>query len=150
MQRDSQHSDLIKALKGIIYPWRKYTIAVDGFPGTGKSNLARYLALELDMPSIDSDMFRIRSNEQPSYRYAELGNVIQSRHELDRPVILEGVFLLDTLSKLNLGVDYLIYVKNIEAEAGLKLKESLPEYTAKFNPEEQAQYIFNSEFINGA
>ncbi len=142
------HKDLVDKLKGEIYPWRKYLIAVDGITGSGKSGLARYLALELDMPAIETDMIRNMSETQPSYRVSELRHLIQSRHELDRPVIVEGIFLLDTLQKLGVEPDYLIFVENSEADAGYALRDSLPAYLTKYKPKDRANYVFNTDFAN--
>ena len=55
----SAHEELLSELEKFVLPWRKLTIAVDGITGSGKSCLSRYLAWQLDMPAIDTDMFRI-------------------------------------------------------------------------------------------
>ena len=142
------HNKLITELKGLIYPWRKYLIAVDGLTGSGKSGLSRYLALELEMPVIETDTLRRMDQEQPSYKLDELKDLIQARHELDRPVIIEGIFLLDTLDKIGIEPDYFIYVINSEADAGYALRESLPKYISSFKTEKRANYVFNTKFKN--
>lgn len=147
MIETQEHKSLAQKLKGIIYPWRKLTIAVDGVTGAGKSGLARYLAFQLDMPCVETDMLRIMNDCQPSYRYSELKNVVLSRHELKRPIIIEGIFLLDTLKRIGVSPDFLIYVKNSEANSGHALKESLPKYFAEYKPEENADLVFSSNFI---
>ena len=148
MKLSNDHKKLITELKGEIYPWRKYLIAIDGITGSGKSGLARYLAWKLDMPTVETDMLRNKNAIQPSYRLAELGNLIQERHELGRPVIVEGIFILDTLNKLGIEPDYVIYVKNSEANTGSALLRSLPDYLTRYNPEERASYVFNTDFTN--
>lgn len=144
----SAHEELLSELQKFVLPWRKLTIAVDGITGSGKSCLSRYLAWHLGMPAIHTDMFRIRTNEQPSYRNSELGNVIQASHEMNRPVILEGIFLCHTLEQLGIVTDFLIYVENSEANCGLALKESLPKYLIKYRPKEIAQNVFSTDFKN--
>ena len=67
---------------------------------------------------------------------------------LDCPVIAEGIFLLDTLDKLGIEPDYIIYVKNSEANAGDTFRNSLPEYLDKFKPEESANYVFCTDLKN--
>ncbi len=143
-----EHDKLLAELKEKIYPWRKLLIAVDGITGVGKSGLSRYLAWKLDMPSIETDMYRIASDTQPSYRLDELNGVIQARYELDRPVIVEGIFLLDTLKKLSLEHDYIIYVRNSKADCGFALRESLPKYQEEYSPEDKADYVFCTDFKN--
>lgn len=144
----SGHEELLSELEKLVLPWRKLTIAVDGITGSGKSCLSRYLAWQLDIPAIDTDMFRIRSDEQPSYRYSELENLIQARHEMNRPVILEGIFMCHTLEQLGIEADFLIYVENSEANCGLALKESLPRYLTKYRPKKIAQNVFSTDFKN--
>ena len=148
MKLSGNHDKLISELKDKIYPWRKYLIAVDGITGSGKSGLSRYMAWQLDMPAIETDMLRVMDDEQPSYRLEELGNLIQARHELDRPAIVEGIFLLDTLKKLGIEPDYLVYVKNEEANPGYALRNSLPEYLETYKPEKKADYVFSTDFKN--
>lgn len=92
-------------------------------------------------------MLRIMNDYQPSYRYSELKNLVLSRYELKRPIIIEGIFLLDTLKRIGISPNFLIYVKNSEANSGYALKESLPKYFAEYNPEENANYVFSSNFI---
>lgn len=148
MIETQEHKSLVQKLKGIIYPWRKLTIAVDGVTGAGKSGLARYLAFQLDMPCVETDMLRIINECQPSYRYSELKKMVLSRHELNRPVIIEGIFLLNTLKRIGITPDFLIYVKNSEANSGHALKDPLSKYFTEYNSEKNATYVFSSEFIN--
>ncbi len=146
MKLSDDHEKLISELKGKIYPWRKYLIAVDGITGSGKSGLSRYLAWQLNMPTIETDMLREISGEPSVYRLAELNDLIQARHKLDRPVIVEGIFLLNTLSELGIEPDYIIYVKNSDASPGYALRNALPEYIEKQKPEERADYVFSTDF----
>jgi len=148
MKLSDDHEKLISVLNRKITPRGKYLIAVDGMTGSGKSGLSRYLAWQLDMPVIETDMLRRTREEQPSYCLEELKSLIQVRHELDRPVLIEGIFLLDTLNKLGIEPDYMIYVKNSKANAGCALRNSLPEYLDKYEPEERANYVFCTDFIN--
>lgn len=142
-----EYEDVIDTIKKYLYPWRKYLIAIDGYPGTGKSCLSRFLAFELEMPAIETDLLRILEEEQPSYRLGELRNLIQSRHDQNRPVIVEGIFILDTLDKIGLVPDYLIYVDNAKANCGYSLRHSMPEYLEKHKPHVLASYVCNTDLI---
>jgi uridine kinase len=147
MIQTDEHKKLLEELKKEIYPWGKYLIAVDGLTGSGKSGLSRYLALELDMPVIETDMHMDTNQTQPCYRLEDLGRLVSSRHKQNRPVIIEGIFLLDTLDKLGLEPDYMIYVKNSEG-AGYVLRTSLLDYIDSWKPNKKANYIFNTDFLN--
>ncbi|UZJ43816.1 hypothetical protein OOT55_14285 [Marinimicrobium sp. C6131] len=142
-----EYEEVIDAIKKHLYPRRKYLIAIDGYPGTGKSSLSRFLAFKLEMPAIETDLLRVLEEEQPSYRLGELRNLIQSRHDQNRPVIVEGIFTLDTLDKIGLVPDYLIYVDNSEANCGYSLRHSMPEYLEKYKPHVLASYVCNTDFI---
>ena len=74
--------------------------------------------------------------------------MVLSRHELNRPVIIEGIFLLNTLKRIGITPDFLIYVKNSEANSGHALKDPLSKYFTEYNSEKNATYVFSSEFIN--
>lgn len=142
MEITEQHRELYSLIEKHIYPWRKLTIGVDGRDNAGKSGLARYLAWELDLPAIDTDMFIISDDDPPSYQYADLGRLIESRHSLNRPVIVEGVFLLHTLDKLNVECDFLVYVENEEQTSSDFLLTRLKQYENKFGPKDSANYVF--------
>ena len=146
MIETKDHKKLVDCLKKMLRPWRKFLICIDGLTGVGKSGLARYLSLQLDMPCIETDLFIMRE-EQPSYRYNELKNVVLSRLDNNRPTILEGILLLDTLSKIGVDYDYLIYVHNSDEDTGFNLKSALENYQMQFSPKEKATLLFNSEYI---
>ena len=142
MEVNKQHHELCSLIRReILYPWRRLTIGVDGRDGVGKSVLSRYLAWDLDLPTIETDMFIISDDQPPSYRYEDLGRLIESRHTLDRPVIVEGVFLLHMLAKLNVKCDFLIYVENEEQISSNYLEERLKEYDNDYDPKGAANYI---------
>jgi hypothetical protein len=146
-----EHKTIVAILRDRICPdWRKFTIVVDGIAGVGKSGLGRYLAWKLDMPCIETDMYRIEQGvTHPRYRISELKTVIKSRHDLNLPVILEGDFILRTMEQIGIEPDFLIYVKNKWADCGDTLRESLPGYLEDYKPEKRAHFIFFTDnFIN--
>ena len=149
MKISAAQEELRATLNAFVNPWRKLTIAVDGIPGVGKSTLGRYLAWQLEIPLVETDLFRIMEEEPPAYRYSELAEVIRSRHELDRPIIIEGVFALHILNALGIEPDYLAYVENTEADEGLRYKEALDRYLVEFSPKEKADYVLDSESLVG-
>jgi len=75
MKIDATQKELFEALKEFVIPWRKLTIVIDGITGSGKSTLGRYLSWKLDMPLIETDMYRVMEDEPPAYRYSEIANV---------------------------------------------------------------------------
>ncbi|MCG7982528.1 MAG: hypothetical protein JAY90_07210 [Candidatus Thiodiazotropha lotti] len=141
---NNKHTDLLNQLNHIIHPWRKFLIAIDGHMGTGKSGLSRYLSLELDMPSVETDMLINLSEEQPNYRLNDLKSLVMARHNQNWPVIVEGVFLLDTLNKLNIDPDYLIFMTHKKERS----EKDLRNYFEEYKPRMKAHYIFDTtDFI---
>lgn len=142
MEVIESHQKLVKEIQQQLYPWRKFTIGVDGHDGAGKSGLARYLAWELDLPAIDTDLLIVRESNPPAYRYDDLARLVEARHSLNRPVLLEGVFLLNTLRKINVACDFLVYVENEEDNSSQALKEKLKQYDEEFNPKSKTNFVF--------
>ena len=146
-----EHKTIVAILRDRICPdLRKFSIAVDGIAGVGKSGIGRYLAWKLDMPCIETDMYRIEPGvTPPRYRISELKTVIKSQHDLNLPVILEGDFILRTMEQIGIEPDFLVYVKNKRADCGDTLRESLSGYLADYKPEKRAHFIFYTDnFVN--
>lgn len=105
----SEYDQLLATLCRAIGPDRKpLLIGVDGREGTGKSSLSSWLAWQLGMPVIHLDLFRAPS-EAVTYRAADLGRCIQARG--NRPLIVEGVLLLDALAGIGRSPDFLIFLE---------------------------------------
>ncbi len=73
---------------------RPLLIAIDGPDGVGKSSLASWLAWQLEMPSLNLDLYLVRDSKPLQWRTDDLERAIHSRLDLSRPVIIEGVLLL--------------------------------------------------------
>lgn len=103
--------DLLTHLRSFCLPWRALTIAIDGRNGAGKTSVARYLAWQLAMPVLETDLW-LSSTSPVTHRVGELKKLIQSRHRQDRPVIIEGVMMLRTLELISVKPDYFVFVTN--------------------------------------
>ena len=146
MQPPLGAAELLIPLRTLCVPWRQMIIGVDGRNGAGKSSLARYLGWQLGMPVLETDLWLIR--ERPLYD--ELRDLVLWRHGRNRPVIVEGIELLDTLEKIGLRLDFLIFVTNEsqEPEAGLDDDDEEPPpgtisarvatYLATYRPQDKA------------
>jgi len=141
MEIQEKHNQLLEVLFAEITPWRKLTIGIDGADGVGKSPLARLLSWQLGMPYIETDMFLIPGSTKREFYYDDLYQLINRRHSLNRPVIIEGVKLLETLEIISIVPDFNIYVKNEDFEGSESLRETLEIYTEKYSPIEKADYI---------
>lgn len=85
---------------------------VDGHDGSGKSTLAAALGSNLGWPVISLDAFLHKNQEEyvSHLNYEALGQAIFSA---SRPMIIEGVCLLDVAERLHLKLDRHIYVKRL-------------------------------------
>jgi uridine kinase len=142
MRITKQHRALIVALRQVLFPWRKLTIAVDGVDNSGKSTLARFLSWQLGLPTIETDLLIQPHNEGFTYDYSSLDHLIRARHERNRPVIIEGLCVLQTLSQLNINTDYLIYVKTLGNPGSFTWRKIFKAYEQEFHPQDQANFIF--------
>lgn len=121
-------------------------IGIDGRDGAGKSALASWLAWQLEMPAIHLDMFMVVKPEGglAGWRDDDLARAIDSRlkaHE-PRPVIVEGVLLLDALARIGRKPNYLVYVwrRGQGGGRGSLWCDSVRPYLLRRMPSEQAHF----------
>jgi hypothetical protein len=100
--------NLTSQLRPKTQPWRNMTIAIDGIDHSGKSTLARYLAWQLGMPAIETDLMIIEDSKSISRDVPIIERLIKMRHDMNRPVIVEGVFVLKIFNQLGFQPDVLI------------------------------------------
>ena len=106
------HLELLEFLRPKLQPWRAMTIAVDGVDHAGKSSLARYLAWQLGMPQLETDLFLTNGKEPYTCDANLLKKFIAMRHNMNRPVIVEGVFVLHTLLEAGIDPDLVVRVES--------------------------------------
>jgi ATPase family protein associated with various cellular activities (AAA) len=94
--------------KGIRPDRRPLLIGIDGPDGVGKSSLASWLCWQLEMPSIHLDLYLVPDSKPQQWRTNDLERVIQTRIDKSKPVIVEGVLLLDALDKIGRPPDLLV------------------------------------------
>jgi hypothetical protein len=111
MDITSTHRELLAAIKPLILPWRKMTIAIDGVDDSGKSTLARFLAWQLGMPALETDTTLPPDSPTPTPNTCILRELIRSRHLRNRPVIVEGIVILGTLQRLEVVPEFLVRVE---------------------------------------
>jgi 2-phosphoglycerate kinase len=103
--------ELLHRVKEALTPDRRsLLIAVDGVNGVGKSSLASWLAWQLGMPAVHLDLF-ITSLHPIQWLTADLKRVVDLRLERGRPVIVEGVLVLDALDQIRRKADFVAFVK---------------------------------------
>jgi hypothetical protein len=105
------------------------TIAIDGVDHSGKSTLSRFLAWQLGMPVVETDLALVNGNKIPSHDISLIERLVKARHNLDRPVIVEGVFVLSLLEPFGVTPEILIRVQ----AKGVNRPGSWPERFKQYN-----------------
>jgi hypothetical protein len=87
-------------------------IAIDGYPGAGKSTVAREVAARLGVQCVHLDDFLLRNRGSflKCLKYAELAASLHSR-----PLVVEGVCLLAVLDRIGVIPDVVVYVRAVDA-----------------------------------
>jgi hypothetical protein len=119
-------------------------IAIDGRDGVGKSHLASWLSWQLGIPAVHLDLHLVRDSSPIQWRVGELKLIIQSRLEIARPIIVEGVMVLDALKQVGSPPDFQIYIRG---KGGHGLSNPLVEYESRQKPEDRADFtLAEAEF----
>jgi hypothetical protein len=107
-------------------------IAIDGSDGVGKSSLASWLAWQLGAKAIHLDLYLVRESDPLRWRSDDLQRLVHARLvELKRPLIVEGVMVLDALARIGQKPDVLAYV---DGEGSHALFARLADYRARHKP----------------
>jgi 2-phosphoglycerate kinase len=116
---------------------RPLLIAIDGADGVGKSSLASWFAWQLGMPAVHLDLYLIKDTKPLKWRTDEVGRLVQNRIDSGRPIIVEGVFVLDVLDQIHRAAAFIVYVCG---EGGHTLSELLDDYRLRRKPMAIAQF----------
>ncbi len=130
-------------VEAAIGGWQAFIVGIDGIDRAGKSTLSRYLAWQLGVSVVETDLFLTQGPNGILYRYGELYSAIEYRLLRRQPVIVEGVCLLALLDAIGLKADTLIYVTRTGNQGSLALKRTLTEYRDTHSPEKSAHVIYS-------
>jgi hypothetical protein len=118
-------------------------IAIDGLPGAGKTTCAARLSALLTIRAVHLDDYLRRDciGFTEFLRYEDL-----RRSLWGRPVIVEGVCMLDVLDRLELRPDRFVYIKvpfaNQHLDQSHPLIREVSAYTDRLQPAEEADFLF--------
>jgi hypothetical protein len=128
---------LLEPLQKELGPDRRpLLIAIDGADGIGKSSLASWLGWQLGMPALHLDLYLIKDSNPLAWRTDELARLISSRVDIGRPVIAEGILILDALDQISRRPDFLVYVRGNGSHG---LSKRIENYRKRQKPEERAK-----------
>ena len=121
-------------------------IGIDGPLASGKTILAKQLALEFDFSCIHIDTFLDgkKGKYYSDIKFKELKKQIESS---TRPLIIEGACLLKIFDTFKIVPDYLVYIISSVDSYKKKpdqLETEVEEYTQKYLPEKRADLNIRS------
>jgi len=110
---------IIKKLRTLRNINNQMVIGVDGICSSGKTNLAHYIASELCIDSIHLDHFLVHKLD--CYLKALNSGLLMQQLKImeGKSFIIEGCCLLDVAKFLNLGIDVLIYCKEVSRDTNI-------------------------------
>jgi hypothetical protein len=126
------HLKLLEFFRPKLQPWRAMTVAVDGIDHAGKSSLARYLAWQLGVPQLETDLFLTHRKEPYTCDANLLKKFVDVRHDGNRPVIVEGVFVLRKLLEAGIDPDLVVRVESRSRPTGGTWPTEFARYEADF------------------
>src|SRR5262245_38882595 len=112
-------------------------IAVDGADDSGKSSLASWLAWQLTMPAVQLDLY-VTNVEPMEWLIPDLNRVLARRLDRKRPVIVDGVLVLEALKQADREPDFLVFVIG---EGTTQLQPQITAYRARYRPEQSADFV---------
>lgn len=134
------YPDLVAKIRTALGPNRRpLLIGVDGARGSGKTATASWLEWQLEMPAINLDLYTDDGTRALNTHAGEVRRLIERRIVLERrPVIVEGVLLLEAIEAVGRKVDFLIFLDG--KEEGL-LVERIESYWSRYQPRNRADFV---------
>jgi len=136
------YDEVVSVLTPVLDGLPPRVVGIDGRDGVGKTTLGRYLAWHFNITLIETDLFLKRHRGRLEYRDDEIARLIRARLEATRPVVVEGVCLLQLLGRLGVAPDFTVYVRaKQEEDDGRTLAFDLPSYERDFIPDGKANLV---------
>jgi uridine kinase len=129
---------VMRGLPGII-------VTIDGRFGVGKTTLGRYLAWHFNVSLIETDLFLIPARDHLIHLDDQINRIIERRITTPRPVIVEGIAMLQLMKRIHRVPDFSIYVTNPKHPSGEVMDRRLSTYEAAFSPSAIANIVINIE-----
>jgi len=129
---------IMRGLPGVI-------VTIDGRDGAGKTTLGRYLAWHFNVTLIETDLFLIPAQDYLIHLDDQINRIIERRITSPRPVIVEGISMLQLMKRINRVPDFSIYVTNPQHSSSKLLKQRLSAYETAFAPSAKANIVVKME-----
>lgn len=141
----SAYPRCMQALTPVMRDFPGVIVTIDGRDGVGKTTLGRYLAWRFNVTLIETDLFLIPTRDYLIHLDDQVNRIIERRLSLPRPVIVEGVSILQLMKRINRVPDFTIYVTNPKAPVSKPMQRMLAAYEAEFKPAAKADLVVKIE-----
>jgi len=128
----------MRGLPGVI-------VTIDGRDGVGKTTLGRYLAWHFNVTLIETDLFLIPAQDYLIHLDDQINRIVERRITSRRPVIVEGISILQLMKRISRVPDFSIYVTNPRHSGSKRLDQRLSTYEAAFAPSAKANIVVDIE-----
>jgi uridine kinase len=129
---------IMRGLPGVI-------VTIDGRDGVGKTTLGRYLAWHFNVTLIETDLFLIPAQDYLIHLDDQINRIVERRITSRRPVIVEGISILQLMKRISRVPDFSIYVTNPRHSGSKRLDQRLSTYEAAFAPSAKANIVVDIE-----
>lgn len=136
---------VVEALAPILRGLPGRIVTIDGRDGVGKTTLGRYLAWYFNVTLIETDLFLIPAQDYLIHLDDQVNRIIERRVTSPRPVIVEGISILQLMKRINRVADFSIYVTNHRHSGSKLLEKRLSAYEAAFAPFATANIVVEIE-----
>jgi uridine kinase len=134
------YAQLYDAVSARLGPQRSpLLIGIDGANGSGKSSTASWLAWQFGMPVIHLDFYIDKGTAALTRSAAEVARLIDRRIDQGKPIIVEGILLLEALATVGRKPDVLIFVEG--EPIGSVLVDRILGYWSQYRPREKADFV---------
>ena len=140
------YQQVVTALTPILRGLPGKIISIDGRDGVGKTTLGRYLAWHFNVSLIESDLFLIPAQDYFIHLDDQINRIIERRMTLPRPVIVEGVSILQLLQRIHRTPDFAIYVTGSPRPSNPSMRHLLEAYESAYTPTAIADIVINGDY----
>jgi uridine kinase len=136
---------VVEALTPIMRRLAGVIVTIDGRDGVGKTTLGRYLAWHFNVTLIETDLFLIPAQDYLIHLDDQINRIVERRITSHRPVIVEGIAVLQLMKRINRIPDFTIYVTNARQSSSKALERRLAAYEEEFAPAMKASIVMEIE-----
>ena len=133
------YEDVVAGLEETLAGLPGMIVGIDGRDGVGKTTLGRYLAWHFNISLVETDLF-LDGTKESGYDLDRLRSVIERRLAMPRPVLVDGICLLELFKHLGKASDVLVHVWNTQHPGSDALAARLDAYEDRYEPAAVAQY----------